>query len=46
MMTFNDEEKPDRMTVGGHDEGFQGGPKLSARNQALVDGSSYQRCTK
>jgi hypothetical protein len=46
MMTFNDEEKPGRLTVGGHDEGWQGGPKLSPRNQALVDGSPYQRCAK
>jgi len=44
MMTFNDEEKPGRLTITGHDEGYQGGPKLSPRNQALLDGSPYQRC--
>ena len=44
MMTFNDEEKPGRLTVTGHDEGYRGGPKLSPRNQALLDGSPYQRC--
>jgi hypothetical protein len=44
MMLFNDSEKPGALVITGHDEGFQGGPPLSARNQALVDASPYARC--
>lgn len=44
IMAFNADEKPGALTVDPHDEGWQGGPPLSARNQALVKGSPYARC--
>ena len=44
LMTFNADEKPGRVTIEPNDEGWAGGPKLSARNQALVKGSPYARC--
>ena len=44
MMSFNDSEKPGVLVVAANDEGWPGGPKLSPRNQALVDGSPYARC--
>ena len=44
LMTFNDGEKPGAFTIGGHEEGYPGGPPLSARNAALVKGSPYAKC--
>jgi hypothetical protein len=44
IMAFNADEKPGRLTIDGNDEGYAGGPPLSARNQALVKGSPYARC--
>ena len=44
LMVFNADEKPGRLTIEANDEGWPGGPKLSARNQALVKGSPYARC--
>jgi hypothetical protein len=44
IMAFNAGEKPGLLTIDPHDEGWQGGPALSARNQALVKGSPYARC--
>lgn len=44
LMTFNADEKQGRVTIKPQDEGWQGGPKLSARLQTLVSGSPYQRC--
>jgi hypothetical protein len=44
IMYFNYDEKPGALVIEGHDEGFQGGPALSARNRALVTGSPYARC--
>lgn len=44
VLTFNAGETPGRMTIEPHDEGWPGGPKLSPRNQALVNGSPYARC--
>jgi hypothetical protein len=32
------------LSIMGHDEGYSGGPRLSARNEALVKGSPYARC--
>jgi len=45
LMAFNANEKPGTLTIDGNDEGWKGGPPLSARNQALVKGSPYARCT-
>ena len=44
IMAFNAGEKPGQLTIDPHDEGWQGGPPLSARNQALVKGSPYAKC--
>jgi hypothetical protein len=44
IMLFNYEEKPGALVIQGHDEGYQGGPPLSARNQVLVAASPYARC--
>ena len=44
MMAFNADEKDGVLTVDPHDEGWAGGPKLSARHQALVAGSPYKKC--
>ena len=44
LMTFNANEKKGSMTIDGHDEGWKGGPPLSARNRALVQGSPYAKC--
>ncbi len=43
-MAFNADEKNGVLTVEPHDEGWAGGPKLSARHQALVNGSPYRKC--
>ncbi len=44
LMTFNDEEKPGRLTIQPYDKGWQGGPPLSPRDKALVEGSPYAPC--
>ena len=44
IMAFNADEKHGLLTVEPHDEGWAGGPKLSARHQALVNGSPYRKC--
>lgn len=44
IMAFNADEKEGLLTVEPHDEGWAGGPKLSARHQALVAGSPYRKC--
>ena len=44
LMTFNAEEKKGRLLIEGHDEGWQGGPKLGPRNATLVKGSPYALC--
>jgi hypothetical protein len=44
IMAFNADEKDGLLTVEPHDEGWAGGPKLSARHQALVAGSPYRKC--
>jgi hypothetical protein len=44
LMTFNDGEKKGVLAITPHDEGWQGGPPLGARNAALVAGSPYARC--
>lgn len=44
IMAFNAGEKPGVLTIEPNDEGWKGGPPLSARNQALVKGSPYARC--
>jgi hypothetical protein len=44
LMSFNADEKKGALTITPHDEGFQGGPKLSPRNQKLVSGSPYALC--
>ena len=44
LMTFNANEKKGALLIEPHDEGYPGGPKLSPRNQALVNGSPYARC--
>ena len=44
IMAFNAGEKPGTLTIDPHDEGWQGGPPLSARNAALVKGSPYAKC--
>lgn len=43
LMSFNADEKG-ALTITPHDEGWQGGPKLSPRNQKLVNGSPYALC--
>jgi hypothetical protein len=44
VMFFNQDEKPGALDIQGHDEGWQGGPPLAARYQALVEASPYARC--
>ena len=44
IMAFNAGESPGALTVDPHDEGWKGGPPLSARNAALVKGSPYAKC--
>jgi hypothetical protein len=44
IMAFNAGEKPGMLTIEPNDEGWKGGPPLSARNQALVKGSPYAKC--
>jgi len=44
IMAFNDGPQLGTLTISPHDEGYPDGPKLSPRNQALVDGSPYRRC--
>ncbi|KAB8198102.1 hypothetical protein FKV24_003765 [Lysobacter maris] len=44
IILLNDGEVPGALRIDPHDRGYQGGPPLSARHQALVDGSPYGRC--
>jgi hypothetical protein len=44
LMTFNANEEKGLLHIDPQDEGWQGGPPLSPRNKALVDGSPYARC--
>jgi hypothetical protein len=44
LMTFNHDEKKGVLAIDPQDQGYPGGPKLSARHQALVSGSPYARC--
>ena len=44
IMAFNAGEKPGVLTIEPNDEGWKGGPALSARNHALVKGSPYAKC--
>lgn len=44
IMAFDPDAGTGLLTVEPHDEGWQGGPPLSARNAALVKGSPYARC--
>jgi hypothetical protein len=44
LMSFNEGEKPGTLAIGGHDEGYPGGPPASPRNAALIAGSPYARC--
>lgn len=44
LMTFNANERKGVLLIEPQDEGYQGGPALSARNKALVGGSPYTRC--
>ena len=44
LMTFNANEEKGALLIEPQDEGWQGGPPLSPRNKALVDGSPYARC--
>ena len=44
LMTFNANEQKGALLVEPQDEGWKGGPPLSPRNKALVDGSPYARC--
>lgn len=44
IMTFNAGEKPGDLSIEGHGEGWQGGPPLTPRNKALVEGSVYREC--
>ncbi len=44
VLAFNDGERPGVLSVAAHDEGWPGGPPLSPRNRALVEGSPYVRC--
>lgn len=44
LMTFNAGEQNGALLIEPHDEGWAGGPPLSPKNRALVDGSPYARC--
>ena len=44
LMTLSADETPGKMRVEAYDHGWKGGPPLSKRHQALVDGSPYRRC--
>jgi hypothetical protein len=44
LMTFNADEQDGVLHIDPQDEGWKGGPALSPRNKALVDGSPYARC--
>jgi hypothetical protein len=44
LMTFNANEQKGALLIEPQDEGWKGGPPLSPRNKALVDGSPYARC--
>lgn len=44
LMTFNANEEKGVLHIDAQDEGWKGGPPLSPRNKALVDGSPYARC--
>jgi len=44
LMSFNEGEKPGTLAIGGHDEGYPGGPPASPRNAELIAGSPYARC--
>lgn len=44
LMTFNAGETRGRLAVEAYDEGYQGGPPLTAWNKALVGGSPYAKC--
>lgn len=44
IMLLNEGEVPGRMRIEPHDRGWQGGPPLSPRHQALVAGSPYAKC--
>ncbi len=44
LMSFNHEERTGVLNIEGHDEGWSGGPPLSPRNKALVEGSPYAVC--
>ncbi len=44
LMTFNADEQKGTLLITPHDEGWAGGPPLSLRNKALVQGSPYARC--
>ncbi|MDQ3495719.1 MAG: hypothetical protein M3485_09435 [Pseudomonadota bacterium] len=44
VMNFNAGEQRGTLTIEGHDRGWNGGPPLTARHQALVDASPYRRC--
>jgi hypothetical protein len=44
LMAFNAGETPGALTIEPQDEGWKGGPPLSARNAALVKGSPYAKC--
>lgn len=44
LMAFNAGEKPGALTIEPQDEGWKGGPALSARNAALVKASPYAKC--
>jgi len=44
LMTFNYNEQKGVLAIDPQDEGYAGGPKLSALNQALVSGSPYAPC--
>lgn len=44
LMSLDADEKTGVMHIAPHDRGSAGVPALSARHQALVDGSPYLRC--
>lgn len=44
LMTFDADEVDGRLVISPQDEGWPGGPKLGPRNEALVNGSPYERC--
>ncbi|CAN5653865.1 hypothetical protein BH23PSE2_BH23PSE2_06180 [soil metagenome] len=44
VMNFNAGEQRGALTIEGHDRGWNGGPPLTARHQAVVDASPYRRC--